>query len=192
MKRIVFFGDSLTAGYGLSRPDEQSFPALIQMKINASGLDYLTVNAGLSGDTSGSGLDRLEYWIQKPIDIFVLALGANDLIRGLAPSTTRANLQQIIYKVREKYPDVKFLLLGMQLPLWVPGQRAAEFRQLYQDIASENHIRLLPFLLDGVAGISHLNMHDGIHPLAEGYQIIAEKVWPFLVPLLAPKTLMHE
>jgi acyl-CoA thioesterase-1 len=185
MKRIVFFGDSLTAGYGLSRPDEESFPALIQQKINAACLEYQAVNAGVSGDTSGSGLNRLGYWIQKPVDIFVLALGANDLIRGLAPDTTQRNLQQIIDTVSMKYPGAKFLLLGMQLPLWVPGQRAAEFRQLYQDLASKNNIKLLPFLLDGVAGIAHLNMHDGVHPLAEGYKIIGEKVWPFLQPLLS-------
>lgn len=184
MKRILFFGDSLTAGYGLNRPAEQSFPALIQFKINTEGLEYDVVNAGVSGDTSSSGHSRLPYWLHQTVDVFVLALGANDLIRGLAPSVTQNNLQQIINLVKAKNPDVKLLLLGMQLPLWVPGQRAAEFRQLYQDLASKNEMSLLPFLLDGVAGVAHLNMHDGLHPLAEGYQVIAQKVWPTLKPLL--------
>lgn len=184
MKRIVFFGDSLTAGYGLHQPDEQSFPALIQRELNAAGLDYLAVNAGLSGDTSASGLLRLSYWLSEPIDVFVLELGANDLLRGLAPAGTQRNLQTIIDQVKGKFSSAKLLLLGMQLPLWVPGQRAAEFRQLYQDLAITNKIPLLPFLLDGVAGIKHLNMHDGVHPLAEGYQIIAGRVWPVLRPLL--------
>ncbi|RZM11569.1 MAG: arylesterase, partial [Pedobacter sp.] len=180
MKKILFFGDSLTAGYGLNRPDEQSFPALIQLKINAAGMDYVAVNAGVSGDTTASGLSRLSYWISEPVDVFVLALGANDLIRGLAPAVTQANLQKILDLAKAKHPSVKVLLLGMQLPLWVPGQRAMEFRQLYQDLADQHDIPLLPFLLDGVAGIKHLNMHDGIHPLAEGYRIIADKVWPVL------------
>jgi len=184
MKRIVFFGDSLTAGYGLHRPDEQSFPALIQRELDAAGLDYLSVNAGVSGDTSASGLSRLTYWLSLPVDVFVLELGANDLLRGLAPAGTKRNLQAIIDMVKGRFPSVKLLLLGMQLPLWVPGQRAAEFRQLYQDLANKNKISLLPFLLDGVAGIKHLNMHDGVHPLAEGYQIIAAGVWPVLRPLL--------
>ncbi|MCX2481547.1 arylesterase [Pedobacter sp. MC2016-15] len=184
MKRIVFFGDSLTAGYGLQQPDEQSFPALIQRELNNTGLDYLAVNAGLSGDTSASGLSRLSYWLSEPIDVFVLELGANDLLRGLAPAGTQRNLQAIIDQVKSKFPLAKLLLLGMQLPLWVPGQRAAEFRQLYQDLAMTNKIPFLPFLLDGVAGIKHLNMHDGVHPLAEGYQIIAGRVWRILLPLL--------
>lgn len=184
MKRILFFGDSLTAGYGLSNPVQHSFPALIQLKINAENLDYVTVNAGLSGDTTASSLSRLSNWLSNPIDVFVLALGANDLIRGLAPAHTQSNLQEIIDQVRKRYPSVKVLLLGMQLPLWVPGQRAIEFRQLYKNLAEQNQIPLLPFLLDGVAGIKHLNMHDGVHPLAEGYKIIAEKVWPVLRPLL--------
>jgi acyl-CoA thioesterase-1 len=184
MKRIVFFGDSLTAGYGLHRPDEQSFPSLIQRELDAADLDFLAVNAGESGDTSATGLSRLSYWLSQPVDVFVLELGANDLLRGLAPAGTKRNLQAIIGLVKVRFPSVKLLLLGMQLPLWVPGQRAAEFRQLYQELSDENKIPLLPFLLDGVAGIKHLNMHDGVHPLAEGYQIIAARVWPALRPLL--------
>jgi acyl-CoA thioesterase-1 len=184
MKRIVFFGDSLTAGYGLHLPDEQSFPALIQRKLDVAGLDYLAVNAGVSGDTSASGLSRLPYWLSQPVDVFVLELGANDLLRGLAAAETQRNLQMIIDQVNVSYPSVKILILGMQLPLWVPGQRAAEFRELYQELAIKNKMPLLPFLLDGVAGIKHLNMHDGLHPLAEGYQIIAGRVWPVLRLLL--------
>lgn len=184
MKRILFFGDSLTAGYGLSNPDQQSFPALLQGKINEAGLQYETINAGLSGDTTGGGLQRLSYWIQQPLDVFVLELGANDMIKGLSPENAKQNLQQIIHEVSTRHPHTKLLMLGMQLPLWVPGQRAVEFRQVYQELATNNQMTFVPFLLDGVAGIAHLNMHDGIHPLAEGYQIIAEKVWPILKDIL--------
>ena len=184
MKRILFFGDSLTAGYGLSKPHQQSFPALLQQKIDELGLAYQAVNAGLSGDTTASALERLSYWIQQPVDIFVLELGANDMIRGLSPKSTKANLQQIITQVVALYPDVKLLLLGMELPLWVPGERTAEFRALYRQVAVDNEMTYLPFLLDGVAGIAHLNMHDGIHPLADGYKIIAKNVWPVLKQIL--------
>jgi len=185
MKRIVFFGDSLTAGYGLSRAHEQSFPALLQLKINQHKLNYQTINAGISGDTSASGLARLAQILHQPIDIFVLELGANDMIRGLNPKTTQKNLQQIIDQVTATHPNAKLLLLGMQLPQWVPGKRAQEFRSVYQTLAQENQMTFIPFFLDGVAGIKHLNMHDGIHPLAEGYEIIAEKVWPVLKTILS-------
>ncbi|MES2828148.1 MAG: arylesterase [Bacteroidota bacterium] len=184
MKRILFFGDSLTAGYGLHQPNEQSFPALLQSEINNAGLSYLAVNAGVSGDTTSSGLDRLSYWVQQPIAIFVLALGANDMLRGLSPQRTQSNLQKILDTVKARHPNATVLLLGMQLPLWVPGQRAAEFRQLYQELATKNNLTFVPFLLDGVAGIAHLNMHDGVHPLAEGYQVIAKKLWPVLKQML--------
>jgi len=185
MKRIVFFGDSLTAGYGLSRAHEQSFPALLQLKINQHKLNYQTINAGISGDTSASGLARLAQILHQPIDIFVLELGANDMIRGLNPKTTQKNLQQIIDQVTATHPNAKLLLLGMQLPQWVPGKRPQEFRSVYQTLAQENQMTFIPFFLDGVAGIKHLNMHDGIHPLAEGYEIIAEKVWPVLKTILS-------
>ncbi|WP_285008803.1 arylesterase [Pedobacter faecalis] len=184
MKRILFFGNSLTAGYGLSNAQEQSFPSLIQQKINESGLQYECINAGVSGDTSASGLARLGLYLPNPMDIFVLELGANDMIRGINPKTTEDNLQRIVDRVKAAHPEAQLMLLGMQLPLWVPGERAAEFRMLYSNMAIKNQMTFVPFLLEGVAGIRHLNMHDGIHPLAEGYVIIAQKVWPVLKPLL--------
>jgi len=187
MKQIVFFGDSLTAGYGLLKPGTESFPALLQEKLQLAGLDYKVINAGISGDTSASGLQRIHEVFQYKMDIFVLELGANDLLKGLSAQATFANLQQIINLVSNRFPAVKLMLLGMQLPLWVPGERAAAFRHIYQRLAADNHMALVPFFLEGVAGVKHLNLTDGIHPLAEGYQIIAENVWPVLKELIENK-----
>ncbi|MES2628167.1 MAG: arylesterase [Bacteroidota bacterium] len=184
MKRILFFGDSLTAGYGLRNANEQSFPALIRHNIEREGLNYQVINAGISGDTTQSGLQRLGKYLSEPIDVFVLALGANDMIRGYSPATTLQNLRKIVQQVQMRYPSAKLVLLGMQLPEWIPGQRAKEFRELYRTLADEFRMSFLPFLLDGVAGITHLNMPDRIHPLAEGYQVIAGKVWPLIRQLL--------
>ncbi|WP_442587283.1 arylesterase [Pedobacter sp. AW31-3R] len=184
MQQIIFFGDSLTQGYGLKNALLESFPSIIQQKIDALGLPYRIVNAGISGDTSLAGLLRLDGILNQQTDVFVLALGANDMLRGTAAATTFSHLQQIIDQVKSRHPQVKLLLLGMQLPVWVPGLHAAEFREIYQRIADENQMEFVPFLLEGVAGISHLNMADGIHPLMEGYTIIAENVWSVLKPML--------
>ena len=186
MKRIVFFGDSLLAGYGLANPSIDSIPALIQEKINLNNLSYQVINAGVSGNTSGDGLSRIESILSFQIDVFVLELGANDVLRGLSPVWTKNNLQVIIDTIRKKNSQVGILILGMQLPSWIPGQNAANFRKIYHEIAIENHIALVPFFLDGVAGIKHLNMADGIHPLAAGYKIIAENIWPYVLKLMAP------
>jgi acyl-CoA thioesterase-1 len=184
MKHILFFGDSLTAGYGLASAATQSFPALIQQKINETGLDYTITNAGVSGDTTRGGLARLDYWLSKPVDIFILELGINDAIRQVAPLTIQQNLQLIINKVRAKYPAVKIALMGMQLPGFIPGSRIAAFRNIFNTLATTNDIAFVPFFLEGVAGQRHLNLRDGLHPSAEGYKIIAEKVWPIIKGLL--------
>jgi acyl-CoA thioesterase-1 len=184
MKQIVFFGDSLTAGYGLLKPGAESFPARLQQKLNLAHPEYKVINEGISGDTSASGLQRIHEVLSYKMDIFVLELGANDLLRELPAQATLANLQQIIDFVRSKFPEAKLLLLGMQLPLWVPGERAESFRNIYRKLATDNHMAFVPFFLEGVAGVKHLNLPDGIHPLAEGYQIIAENVWPVLKTLI--------
>jgi len=184
MQNILFFGDSLTAGYGLKDTKLESLPALIQQKINAEGLQYHVINGGLSGDTSSGGLYRLEYWINRPIDVFVLELGINDIIRGIAPSVTYQNLQAIIDKVKLKFPDVKLALMGMEIPLYLPGAFAAQFKAIFRKLADANNMAFVPFYLQGVAGLAHLNLADRLHPSADGYKIMADNVWPVIKRLL--------
>jgi acyl-CoA thioesterase-1 len=184
MKRILFFGDSLTAGYGLANVSLDSLPGLLQQKIDQAGLDYTITNAGISGDTTAGGLQRIDLLLHQPVDVFVLELGANDILRGIAPKTSSKNLQGIVDKVKARFPEAKLLLLGMELPAWIPGLVVAEFRAIFKQVATSNNMTLVPFFLDGVAGIKHLNLQDGIHPTAEGYKIIAERVWPVLKGIL--------
>jgi acyl-CoA thioesterase I len=184
MKSILFFGDSLTAGYGLKDPKNDSYPGLLQKKIDIANLKYEAINAGISGDTSAGGLARLDYWLKRPIDVFVLELGINDVMRGVSPSITSTNLQAIITRVRSRHPDVKVVLMGMELPAFVPGMYIDEFRLIFRKLADKNAITLVPFFLDGVAGQPQLNLSDGLHPSSEGYKIIANNVWPVLKQLL--------
>jgi acyl-CoA thioesterase-1 len=186
MQNILFFGDSLTAGYGLANAAAESFPALIQQKIDAESLPYEAINAGLSGDTSAGGLKRLNYWLNGRLHVFVLELGINDIIRGIPPAATYKNLQTIIEQVKMKYPDVRLALMGMQLPAFVPGNFSAEFNAIYTKLAGAYDMAFVPFFLNGVAGNSNLNLRDGLHPSATGYKIIAAGVWPVLKPLLQP------
>ncbi|MBB6128982.1 arylesterase [Mucilaginibacter lappiensis] len=184
MHHILFFGDSLTAGYGLKNAKTESLPALVQQKIDADKLPYHVINGGLSGDTSAGGLFRLDYWLNRPIHVFVLELGINDIIRGISPQTTYKNLQAIIDQVKQKYPTVKLALMGMEIPAFVPGSFAAEFRTIFRKLADANQMAFVPFYLAGVAGKPHLNLPDMLHPSAEGYRIIADNVWPVLHGLL--------
>lgn len=184
MNNILFFGDSLTAGYGLGNVHDESFPALIGQKLKAAGLNYQIINAGLSGDTSAGGLARLDYWLSQPVKVFVLELGINDLLRGIAPSQTFSNLDSIVKRVKLRYPDVRFALMGMEIPSFIPGVFANDFRSIFRRLADIHDMEFVPFFLEGVAGLAHLNMSDGLHPSAHGYRIIADKVWPVLEPLL--------
>ncbi|HEY4324268.1 MAG TPA: arylesterase [Mucilaginibacter sp.] len=184
MQNILFFGDSLTAGYGLRSPATESFPALIEQKINAAKLDCRVVNAGLSGDTSAGGLNRADYWLGGVVNVFVLELGVNDIIRGVAPQTTLNNLQAIINKVKAKNPQAKLALMGMEIPPFIPGPFATQFRDIYSKLADANKMAFVPFFLEGIAGIGRFNLPDRIHPTAEGYKIIADKVWPVIEKLL--------
>lgn len=181
-KVILFFGDSLTAGYGLD--PAQAFPAVIQAKINARGWDFRVINAGLSGDTTAGGLRRIAWVLQRPIDVLVLALGANDGLRGLPIAEARHNLQAIIDRTRQKYPQVKIVLAGMQMPTNLGREYTTSFRALFPTLAAANDAALIPFLLEGVGGIPALNLPDGIHPTPAGHAIIAENVWKVLEPLL--------
>ncbi len=184
LKHILFFGDSLTAGYGLSNAGKESYPALIQQKIDTEKWPYTITNAGISGDTSAGGLARIDYWTSRPVDVFVLELGINDIMRGVPMATTFKNLQAIIEKVRSRYPNAKLVLMGMQLPGFVPGVMATEFHSGFSKLATAYQMTFVPFFLEGVMGVSHLNLGDGLHPSAKGYQVIAEKVWPVIRPLL--------
>lgn len=184
MKNILFFGDSLTAGYKLTIPALGSFPALLQVKIKNAGLDYRVINAGISGDTTQGGLQRIDLLLEQKIDVFVLELGANDGLRGVSPAVTSQNLQAIINKVKRKHPLVKMVLLGMEIPAFIGGQHAAAFRSVFRKVATENNMAFMPFLLDGVAGLRDLNLNDGFHPSAKGYKIIADKVWEVIEPIL--------
>ena len=183
-RTIIFFGDSLTAGYGLPDPSSQAYPALIQQKIDEAGLDYKVVNAGLSGETTSGGLRRVDWILRQPVDIFVLALGGNDGLRGIDPAISRANLDKIIERVRAKNPKAKLLLAGMQMPTAMGPDFAKEFAGIYPDVAEKNNVTLLPFLLEGVGGRIDLNQPDRIHPTAKGQALIAETVWKALRPLL--------
>ena len=181
-KRILFFGNSLTAGMGLD--PEEAFPALIGQKLDSAKLGYEVVNAGLSGETTAGGRSRVGWVLRQPVDVFVLELGANDGLRGLPLTDTRRNLQAIIDTVRRKSPGAKIVLAGMQVPPNLGLAYTKDFRGLFQEIAAKNNATLIPFLLEGVAGHPDLNQKDGIHPTAEGDRIIARTVWKILLPLL--------
>ena len=183
-RTIVFFGDSLTAGFGLDEPGEQAFPALIQKKISHARLPWRVVNAGLSGETTSGGLRRVEWVLRQPIDVFVLGLGGNDGLRGIEPAVSRRNLQGIVDRVRAKGPATKIVLAGLVLPPSLGADYARDFAAMYPALAIQNGLPLVPFLLDGVGGSTELNQPDGIHPTAEGHAIVAENVWKILQPLL--------
>lgn len=181
-KNILFFGTSLTAGYGLD-PSE-AYPALIQNRIDSLKLPYKVINGGLSGETSAAGKARIDWLLKQPVDIFVLELGANDGLRGLPVAETTKNLQDIIDRVKAKYPDTKMVLAGMQVPPNMGAKYAADFKNMFPALASKNKMLLIPFLLDKVGGVPKLNQADGIHPTAEGDKILAENVWVVLKDLL--------
>ncbi len=181
-KTILFFGNSLTAGYGLDA--EESFPSLIQDKLDSLGLDYEVINAGLSGETTSGGKNRLDWVLNQKVDVFVLELGANDGLRGVPLSETKTNLQEIIDMVRQKNKDTKIIIAGMMIPPNMGQDYSTEFRTIFPDLANKNEIKLIPFLLDGVAGNPDLNLEDGIHPTAEGQKIVANNVWTILKDVL--------
>ena len=179
--RIVFLGDSLTAGLGLAATE--AYPALIQQRLDAASLDYEVVNAGVSGDTSAGGLARLDWALDGDVRILVVALGGNDGLRGLPAEELRKNLQAIIERAHER--RIKVVLAGMEAPPNFGAQYVAEFRRTYSDLAKQYHAAFVPFLLQGVAGIESLNQRDGIHPTPEGARLVADNVWKALEPLVA-------
>ena len=181
-KTIVFFGNSITAGYGLDL--SEAFPALIQERLDSMNMPYKVVNAGVSGETSSGGRSRIDWILKQEVDIFVLELGGNDGLRGIPITETKKNLQTIIDKVKGKYPDAKIIITGMQIPPNMGKKYTTEFRSMYPDLAKQNNISIVPFILEGVGGNAELNLSDGIHPTAEGHRILANNVWNVLKGLL--------
>jgi acyl-CoA thioesterase-1 len=183
-KKVIFFGDSLTAGLGLENP-EDSFPNLLFERIKKTRTDIELVNAGVSGDTTSGGLSRLDWVISQGVDYFILELGANDGMRGVPSEVIESNLKEIIQRVRKKNPKVKILLVRMYtFPNFGPVY-TKKFAQVYPKVAKEMKVTLTPFLLEKVAGQKELNQKDGIHPTKEGHQILANTLWSSFQKLLA-------
>jgi acyl-CoA thioesterase I len=180
---ILFVGTSLTAGYGVG--EDMAYPAIIQQKIDAAGLPFQVVNAGISGETSAGGLRRIDWSLQQPFEVLVLELGANDGLRGLDPAAMRSNLDEIMRRTRSRHPDADIVLVGMEAPPNLGAEYTTRFRQVFVDLAREHGAILVPFLLEGVAGEATLNIDDGIHPNPRGHRLLAETVWRQLQPVLA-------
>jgi len=181
-KIILFYGNSLTAGYGIDADD--AFPGLTQTRIDSLGLDYKVINGGLSGETTAGGLSRLDWFLEDKPEIFILELGGNDGLRGIAITETKSNLLAMVDKVRAKFPETKIILAGMQIPPNMGQEYSNEFKEIFPAVAKEKNVILIPFLLENVGGIPELNLPDGIHPTEEGHQIVFETIWPYIQPEL--------
>lgn len=181
-KVIVFFGDSITAGFGVER--SQAFPALIEDRFEDSGYDIVVRNAGVSGETTAGGLRRIDWVLNQHIDVIVIELGGNDGLRGIPVAETRSNLEAIIRKVKETYPDAHVVLAGMQLPPNLGQTYTTAFANLFSEVATAEEVTLIPFILEGVGGVPELNQSDGIHPTASGHEVIAEHIWPTMLSVV--------
>jgi acyl-CoA thioesterase I len=179
---ILFVGTSLTAGYGLDPSD--AYPARIQEKLDAAGLRYRVVNGGVSGETSAGARRRIDWLMSQPVAILVVETGANDGLRGLDPQDARANIQAIFDRAKQQAPPPKLMLIGMAAPPNLGSRYARAFSAIYPDLARQNGAVLVPFLLEGVAGIPRLNLPDGVHPTPEGHRMMADTVWKYLQPML--------
>lgn len=184
LPRIVFLGDSLTAGYGLAK--EESVPSLVAAHLRAEGYTYDVVNAGVSGDTSAGGLSRLDWSLDGDVRVLVLELGANDGLRGLPVENLKRNLTEVI--TRAKARGIKVVLTGMEAPPNFGAAYTSEFRRVYRELAREQDVTFVPFYLEGVAGIPSLNIADGMHPNPDGARIVERTIWHALEPLLDKKT----
>lgn len=183
LKNVLILGDSLAAGYGIQR--EEAFPALLQKKIEAAKLPYHIVNGGVSGDTTAGGLRRIDWMLKQPVDVLIVELGGNDGLRGIPPAETKKNLQGIIDKAKQKYPQVRVVVAGMQMPPNMGEDYTKAFAEVFPSVAQANKAILIPFLLEGVGGKADLNQPDGIHPTPKGHEVVAENVWKVLGPVLS-------
>ena len=177
---IVAFGDSLTAGLGVDAG--RTYPALLGERLKREGYDYRVINAGVSGDTTAGGLRRVDWALRLKPEVVILELGVNDALRGQKLTAVRANLEQLVSRFQAA--GARVLVAGMRLPPNYGDRYAEDFRRLYGDVARARNAPLMPFFLDGVGAVTHLNQADGIHPTAEGYAIVVDRLWPHLLPLL--------
>jgi acyl-CoA thioesterase-1 len=182
-KTIVVLGDSIAAGMGVD-PSE-AYPALLQEKINSAGLNFTVVNAGVSGDTTADGLNRINWLLRRPIDVLILELGGNDGLRGFPVPTIATNLQMIIDRMKQKNPRAKIVIAGMRMPPNLGETYTTAYKNIFPELAKKNHAALVPFVLEGVGGKPELNQSDHVHPTAAGHRIVAENVWKVLKPVLA-------
>ena len=179
---ILFYGNSLTAGYGID--SDKAYTHLIQQKINDLGWPFKVINGGVSGETSAGGLNRIDWVLKNKINVFVLELGGNDGLRGVDPRATLKNLRAIIRRVRKSYPQAKIILAGMQAPPNLGPSFTTAFKEIFPNLAKSEKTSLIPFLLEGVGGIAEMNLPDGIHPTAEGHLVMSDNVWKVLKPVL--------
>lgn len=179
---VVVLGDSIAAGFGVD-PDE-SFPAVLQRKVDEGGYNYRVINAGVSGDTTAGGLSRINWLLKQNIDILLIELGGNDGLRGVNPDNTRSNLVQIIERVRARNPETRVVLAGMQMPPNMGADYTQKFALVFPEVAQQTKATLIPFILEGVGGKLELNQPDRIHPNPEGHRMVAANAWKFLEPLL--------
>ena len=182
MTTILFYGDSITAGYGIGT--DLAFPNLIEEKFTRDGYDVEVINGGLSGETSAGGLTRIDWMLNREYDIFILELGGNDGLRGLPIEETRSNLTKIIKRVKAKNPKTKIVVAGMMVPPNMGPEYSENFMDVFKEVAEMNQATLIPFLLQDVGGIERLNQPDGIHPNAEGHAVIANNIYPVIKKLL--------
>ncbi|WDE96430.1 arylesterase [Lentisphaera profundi] len=178
-QRIICLGDSLTAGYGVQ--ESEAWPALLQKQLNKEHTDSKVINAGTSGATSAGGLRKLPWLFKKKVDVLIIALGANDGLRGLSTEVLEENLQKIITSAKKKNPSIRIILAGMKMPPNMGKEYTSKFEALYPRLAKKNDIELLPFMLEGVAGHPKMNLADGIHPNSEGHKIISNLIWKVLI-----------
>lgn len=176
---IVFFGNSLTAGFGIE--PSHAFPALIQNRLDSLGMHYTVINAGLSGETTASGVNRVDWVIgQQPVDVFILELGGNDGLRGIPVEETQKNLLAIIEKVRAKHPGAQIIMAGIMVPPNMGPKYSKDFMAVFPAVAQQARVKLIPFILQNVGGEKELNLEDGIHPTPEGHKLVMENVWSLL------------
>lgn len=183
---ILIFGNSLTAGYGVK--PEDAFPSIIQKRLDSLVLAYKVINAGLSGETTASGVNRIEWVLREPVAIMILELGANDGLRGIDPEESKINLQEIIDLTQTRYPDIRIIIAGMEAPPNMGQEYVSAFRSIFPELSQMNDLPLIPFLLEGVGGELELNQQDGIHPNEQGHKIVANNVWEVLEGELSLKT----
>ncbi len=184
-KTVVILGDSIASGYGVEL--SESFPSLLQEKIDATKLPYQIVNAGVSGDTTASGVRRMSWLLKRDIDVLIIELGGNDGLRGIAPTETQSNLEKIVELARTKNPAMQIVLAGMQMPQNMGTEYTSRFKEVFETVAKEKKITLIPFVLEGVGGHAEFNQPDRIHPNPAGHKIVADNVWAVLEPLLRSK-----